>query len=446
MTVVSNRKSLAIIGAGASGIISSYKASLESEIDFTVYEASDCVGGAWNYKAETSSTSCTNYRRNTNYTQTRNTACHWLMDGKLQPKAIYQNLKTNLPRVLMQFRDTPFVMEDSNIQDENSVEMNREMFPPHLKVKEYLVACAEKWNLLPLIKFNHSVLNVKKNSSKWTLKVLDQISKKTSEIDYDFVFVCNGHFTVPKLPNHLNYRDFPFPILHSQDYRYPDIATGKRILVVGTSWSGQDLVREMSHYASFIYWSSQQTPSDVAIPQTANQERIQVVPSIEKFNKDGSVLLKDGSTIQVATVYMATGYLYSFNFLDSLKDDTSVSGLHLELFQASDPTLCFIGLPRNVLPFPLFEYQAEAAIAFVLGKVSRKDIEKFQSVYSREILGFLDEKESNDIAGLAHDLGSGREFLYCDLLADLYNGPKVPDWKRKLRCNLRQHRIKALGY
>ena len=45
-----------------------------------------------------------------------------------------------------------------------------------------------------------------------------------------------------------------------------------------------------------------------------------------------------------------------------------------QLFHARYPNLSFLGLPHSVLPFPLFEFQAEAVVAQYLKSASGSDL------------------------------------------------------------------------
>ena len=77
-------------------------------------------------------------------------------------------------------------------------------------------------------------------------------------------------------------------------------------------------------------------------------------------------------------VIFCTGYDYAFPFLEGSNCDVSfvrgerrVGLLYQQLFHAVNPTLSFIGLPHSVVPFPLFEFQAEA--------VAKAAIDNFES-------------------------------------------------------------------
>jgi Flavin-binding monooxygenase-like len=105
------------------------------------------------------------------------------------------------------------------------------------------------------------------------------------------------------------------------------------------------------------------------------------------------VSFADGSTAEVDTVIMCTGYDYSFPFLESACSSSSSSSsrnsdtkldlswsdkhvqpLYQQIFHAQRIDLSFIGLPHSVVPFPLFELQAKLVAAVYTGAVQLPDI------------------------------------------------------------------------
>lgn len=71
--------------------------------------------------------------------------------------------------------------------------------------------------------------------------------------------------------------------------------------------------------------------------------------------------LKDGSSIDAEVFLFCTGYKYSFPFLDEncgIRVDTNyVSPLYKHLINIEHPTMCIVGIPTIVLPFPMFHMQ-----------------------------------------------------------------------------------------
>jgi hypothetical protein len=94
--------------------------------------------------------------------------------------------------------------------------------------------------------------------------------------------------------------------------------------------------------------------------------------------------LKDGRVIKdIDRVILCTGYYFSYPFLLSLHEDstllqdasdtvlvtdgTQIHNLHKDIFYIPDPTLAFVGVPFYTATFTLFEYQAIVVAAVFSG-------------------------------------------------------------------------------
>ena len=74
----------------------------------------------------------------------------------------------------------------------------------------------------------------------------------------------------------------------------------------------------------------------------------------------------------VDTIIFCNGYDYDFPFIDHESNmghlwtckngERRVAPLYAQLWHAQYPSLAFIGLPHSILPFPIFELQAEAIV------------------------------------------------------------------------------------
>lgn len=102
---------------------------------------------------------------------------------------MYEGLEANLPHKLMQFSDTPFPE-------------GTQLFPTRENVMSYLKAYAA--DLMPIIKLNHRVLDVKppgdNGSFEWELKVRDLVQGNDKVESFDAIVVANGHCNRPLLP------------------------------------------------------------------------------------------------------------------------------------------------------------------------------------------------------------------------------------------------------
>lgn len=348
---------VAIIGAGAAGLVC-LKVLVENGFDVTAFEQSNNVGGVWNYAEST---------------------------------AMYDSLRTNLPKEIMAFSiEDPFVEPAVSDSEKRS-------FVTHSEVQHYLETFVHTYQLKQYIRFSHSVKHVHKqtNSEHWTLDVSSH--GQSTNLQFDAVIVCNGHFNIPYTPHDTpGMEHFTGETYHSSEYdRIKHKLTGKNVLVVGSMSSGTDMARELLTIASTVIVSDRSSSCDVHAIFSNVPPNLHVLSGIECVREDGSVLFTGGETRSVDAVLWCTGYLYDYPFLrtdhtphgvsetcDNINDNTNtlsgdsvttplrplpcpvevalqrcVRPLYQQLFSVRDPSLAFVGLPFRVVPFPMFYYQ-----------------------------------------------------------------------------------------
>lgn len=139
-----------------------------------------------------------------------------------------------------------------------------------------------------------------------------------------------------------------------------------------------------------------------AASTTPPPEGIKVLPEISALHPDGTVSFVDGAVeADVDVILFATGYLFTLPFLpEELRLVTPRGERVTETFQhvfcQRDPTLCFLGLPTKVIPFPLAQSQAAWVAGVYAGRVklpAREEMEMWEK-------GEVEKK------------GSGRPFHY----------------------------------
>ncbi|KAI8915682.1 hypothetical protein EDD86DRAFT_1623 [Gorgonomyces haynaldii] len=381
--------SIAIIGAGASGLVTAHKMQ-QAGLNVTVLEQTLAVGGVWRYSDARSE---------------NDIATAGIEDGFRMTKpavhALYPTLKTNLPADLMAFRDWKFPDDI-------------EMFPSHTVVQEYL----ESYYLhfaIP-VRFQCRVISAKK-LDQWQLEI-ESPDGVTVE-SFDYLVVCNGHYSQARIPDYAGMDLFRGKIMHSQDYRGPVKYKGERVLVIGSSYSGLDIARECSQFCQVFVSTRNQKP--VNLDPSLNVTR---VDEIVRFTEDGGVTAS-GEEYRLDRIIFATGYLYHYPFLNKgVTNGFRVHDLLLDLIWKQDPTLAFVGLPKTVVPFHLAEYQAEYLAAVYTNKIKLDT--------SNEIMKNQHPKRRED----EHSFGYPFEFEYCDYLAGFYNGPAVPKWRHDLRSSI----------
>ena len=79
-----------------------------------------------------------------------------------------------------------------------------------------------------------------------------------SEI-FDFVIVASGHFSTPNVPNYDGFSHFNGRILHAHDFRDALEFEGQDILIIGSSYSAEDIGSQCYKYGAKSITSSYRT-------------------------------------------------------------------------------------------------------------------------------------------------------------------------------------------
>ena len=336
-----------VIGAGISGL-SCINELASKGIEFDCFEKRDSLGGLWNYSDFDSS--------------------------------VYKNCKQNHPRPSMQINDTPI---DNSTAD----------YLTHSEYLEYL----NQFNS-PDIHYGKTVESAvyDKNKQCWAVIVNGNLS------EYSHLIVCSGHYTVPQIPS--LYNEFTGELIHSKDYKTPEVFVDKRVLVVGGGSSGVQIASDLVGVAREVTLSVRTMP--FILPRYINNQillefyqsvrhlpELEIVEVLKQQGIDQTLFnipkpdqgLLTGSTIPICddvfsyaksnqinfvksaesidgssvrfgntkhsfdTVILATGYQLAFPFFDFMVDYADNKDF---LINESHPNLYFIGMLQPVGPVP----------------------------------------------------------------------------------------------
>lgn len=87
-------------------------------------------------------------------------------------------------------------------------------------ILRFLHAYADHYYLNKHIKLNHQVVHARPvDDCRWEVTVKDFVNNRFITEIYDRVFVCNGHFVAPRIPEVEGASLFKGRILHSHDFR-----------------------------------------------------------------------------------------------------------------------------------------------------------------------------------------------------------------------------------
>ena len=337
-------RKVAIIGGGAAGLAASRVFSREGIEDVTVLEAnSQTTGGVWKHRANSKTT------------------------------PMYRGLRTNLPKEIMQYREYPWKLHEEN--DDTS-------YVTHGQVLEYLQNYQRAYDLTKMVRYGCKVTRVtvvdeEQDTGTGFPKFSLQWQQQETEHEdvFDAVCVCNGHYALPARSNVPGIdENFQGTILHSIEYDDPSEFADMVVLCIGGRASGADLAREISMVAKKVHLS------DTTCRRSESLENVVWVPKTTCVEEDSSIRFgsedEDEESLLVSdidVIIFCSGYDYRFPFLEEtsgsnlelscVRGERRVSPLYRQLWHAKHPNLSFIGLPHSVVPFPLFEFQAEAIAA-----------------------------------------------------------------------------------
>ncbi|XP_012808849.2 flavin-containing monooxygenase FMO GS-OX-like 4 isoform X2 [Xenopus tropicalis] len=367
MKMASGKLRVAVIGAGAAGLCCAHNLLARPSIYEApvVFETTGQVGGTWVY-TEGSET---------------NSHVH---------SSMYRDLRTNLPKEIMEFPDFSF---DPSVPS----------FPHHSKVLEYLEDYTDKLGIRPHIRFNCTVEVISpvlgdgdSVQVPWEVTFRTQGDAHPVTQRFEAVMVCAGHYSKPYIPDIAGMETFQGQVLHSHVYRYPEVFSSRSVVLLGSGPSGVDIAMELASYAKEVTLSHRGSPLQWTLPKN-----VSLAPAVVHAAPH-TLTCSDGTELKADTLIFCTGYKYNYPFLvparsnghlassqeslgannnpqpfNLLEDDEFLGPdmgqghlppLYKHLIHARYPTLCFIGACKKVVPFPLFNCQALFFLAVLEGK------------------------------------------------------------------------------
>ena len=349
------KKRVAIIGAGPSGLaqLKAFKSAEEKgEIvpEVICFEKQDNWGGLWNYSWRTG------------------------LDqyGEKAHGSMYRYLWSNGPKECLEFADYSF---------EEHFGHPIASFPPREVLFDYVQGRAEKANVRDKIRFNSAIRNVEYNetSGLFTLSISNLVDDEVYYEDFDHVIVASGHFSTPNIPSYEGFNHFNGRILHAHDFRDALEFKGQDILLVGSSYSAEDIGSQCYKYgAKSIISSYRTTPMGFGWPDNWEEK-----PALIKVSGN-TAHFADGSSKDVDSIILCTGYIHHFPFLpDSLRLKTKnilyPLGLYKGVVWEKNPKLMYLGMQDQVYTFNMFNAQAWYARDVILNKIELPSLDDMQA-------------------------------------------------------------------
>jgi dimethylaniline monooxygenase (N-oxide forming) len=181
-----NLKTVAIIGAGISGLVSA-KYALENGLMPFVIEKSKSKGGLWSLDSSS-----------------------FIWDEMIARASIYSQM----------FSDHPWPS-------------NAQTFPSVQEINAYILSYIRRFSLEQYIFLNTNVTSVKKTESeKWQITSVNIETSITTSETFDFVIVASGELSVPLVPIIEKAEVFSGIQMHSSEFKLNDPRFLKKTVVV----------------------------------------------------------------------------------------------------------------------------------------------------------------------------------------------------------------------
>ena len=340
------RERVALIGAGPSGMALLRALALAEDAgaqvpEVVAFERQDDWGGQWNLDWRTGADAY----------------------GEPVHSSMYRDLWINGPKECMEYPDYPF---DRHFGRAVSSYLPREAMRDYILGR--VAEVAER--IRSQIRFATAVRWVQPlDDGGFGVTSEDLVTREAVTERFDRVVVATGHFHTPHLPSWPGVETFPGQVQHAHDYRSPEPYTGRRVLVVGSSYSGQDLALQLHRAgAAHVTTAYRARPQDIAWPAGMDE-----APEVQGF--DGAeVTFADGSTGEYDAVLLCTGYRHHYPFLPgelALAGPNLLApfGLWKGVVWHADPRVLYLGATQQLFTLTLLDAQAFFARDVLLGRV-----------------------------------------------------------------------------
>ena len=332
-----------VIGAGPSGlsVLQAFKTAQnrgENVPAVVCFEKQSDWGGLWNFTWQTG------------------------LDQYGEPVhgSMYRQMWSNGPKEALEFADYTF---------EEHFGRQIASYPPREVLLDYIIGRVQKSEVRDMIRFNTVVKGCTYEEEKFTVKVKNLLEGREYIEVFDYVVVANGHFSTPNMPHFEGFETFKGRLLHAHDFREALEFKDKDILLVGSSYSAEDIALQCWKFGCRSVTISHRTaPRGFKWPESFTE-----VPLLLRV-KGNTCVFKDGSERHVDAIILCTGYVHHFPFLDdSLRLQTTnrlaINDLYKGVAYVHNPKLLFIGMQNQYFTFTMFDVQAWWARDVILGKI-----------------------------------------------------------------------------
>lgn len=339
------KKRVAVIGAGPSGLaqLRAFQSAANNGEDIpevVCFEKQDNWGGLWNYTWRTG------------------------LDENGEPVhcSMYRYLWSNGPKEGLEFADYSF---------EEHFGKQIASYPPRAVLYDYIEGRVKKADVRKWIRFSSAIRWVEYNedSGTFTVTVHDHEKDSTYKEEFDHVICASGHFSTPSVPFYEGFDTFNGRVLHAHDFRDAREFTNKDVLILGASYSAEDIGSQCWKYGcKSVTTSYRSAPMGFDWPDNWDE-----VPALVKIDGNTAHFI-DGTQREVDAIILCTGYKHYFSFLpDDLRLKTAnrlaAADLYKGVVYVKNPKMFYLGMQDQWFTFNMFDAQAWWVRDAIMGKV-----------------------------------------------------------------------------
>ncbi len=336
---------VAVIGAGPSGLaaLRSFQSAAKKKAkipEIVCFEKQDDWGGLWNYTWRTG------------------------LDEHGEPVhgSMYRYLWSNGPKECLEFADYTF---------EEHFGKPIASYPPRAVLWDYIKGRVEKAKVRKWVRFSTPVRMVEWDKKKklFNVTVHDRKKDRMYTEQFDHVIVASGHFSTPNVPFFEGISSFNGRVMHAHDFRDALEFKDKDVLIVGRSYSAEDIGSQCWKYgARSVTATYRSKPMGFKWPA-----RFEERPLLQKL-VGKTAHFKDGSTKEIDAIILCTGYQHHFPFMaEDLRLKTTNRLWPLDLYKGviweANPRLSYLGMQDQFYTFNMFDAQAWYVRDVILGRI-----------------------------------------------------------------------------
>ena len=290
-------------------------------------------------------------------------------NGEPTHGSMYRHMFTNVPKEYHEFPDYTY---DQHFSKPVPSYLSRQDMYSYLLGR--LKDCPE---IRKSIKFNTVVRQVEFNTKKdqFIVRAFDTVTGKTNTDYFSHVVVAIGHFSVPEMPSFEGMDEFPGRIVHSHEFRDAQEYVGQTVLIIGGSYSAEDIALQLYKFdAKSITISYRTKPIGHKWP-----ENIKEVPLLVRL-EGKTAHFRDETKENFDSIILCTGYRHHFPFLsDDLRLITKnrfyPDNLYKGVLLQHQPRIAFLGMQKFYFSFPGLDAETWYVRDFILGRITLPDAE-----------------------------------------------------------------------